>query len=1027
MASPGPPANSSVPSRPVGSASRSWPPPSPVISHPLLVGEPLERRLYQEAIAARCVKHATLVVLPTGLGKTVIALQVILSALDHGKVLFLAPTKPLAEQHYNFLRSRLRSPPEGQEAEAGKEAKTGAKGKGQGAKLLAQTTRTTDGANEDNEAETGPWVSIALFTGSVPPAKREAGYQQARLIVATPQVIENDILQRRLRLNEFSLVIYDEAHRAVGNYAYVFVAEIHRASRSGQRAHKRIAGEDLKDTTDDHGNGANEWEALALGMTASPGSQKEQILQVCSNLGLTHIEKRTDFDTDVIRYIQPIKTHWLTVELPEQLKTIRDELKMASQGAIKQLYGWGLLARPRMVSTKMLLDCGRAIEQRLHASGGQPQAFLFQARSLQAMALKLGHAQEVAETQGLEQLITYFEKLQTELHSGRSSRATKKLSVNPHIKRAARLARESQAVHPKLLRLSRLVEQLFDRQPGGQFIIFANYRVTSDLIVERLATVDGARPVRFVGQGRRVGDKGLTQKEQKEILEAFRRGEHNLLVATSVGEEGLDIPSTDGVIFYEPVPSAIRLIQRRGRTGRNRPGAVYILLTKDSRDEAYYWASRNREKQMRSLLQDGFPAEDLNFEMPTAAELESIIHTSSKSSIDPDQVDGIGVEGSPSKAQQAVPDIVPDPETPADHDPRTEPDPDPVADGEPDGDGTTNEPLMRSTMDLSNDKTKDKTKDASKGVSKNGLKDTTMHASKNGSKNGSKNAFMDSSQLSRSTGAMRPGSVSSSTKDRDAPFVNPQSHSRGQASLGDFEPPKAKTPRDETSDPESPVMEIVIDHREMASGVARELHRRGVPFRARQLPVGDFLVGPRVGVERKTTEDFLGSLVEGKLFGQVRALGAAFPRPLLVLEGTDLFTLRQIDSEAIYGALTTIASDFGLPILSTANDRETAAVLTALLTREARRKQGGKAVPVRSAKPGLGPSERQRYLVEGLPGVSGALAERLLDHFGSVGAIFRTDEASLKEVEGIGPGKAKAIIEALNRPWIGRRPSSPQD
>jgi len=900
-----------------------------VISHPLLVGEPLERRLYQEAIAAECVKRSTLVVLPTGLGKTVIALQVILSALDHGKVLFLAPTKPLAEQHYHFLSSRLRAP---QEKEASEEEEEEA---------------------VEQEGETGkeaePSVTITLFTGSVPPAKREAAYKLARLIVATPQVIENDILQRRLRLNEFSLVIYDEAHRAVGNYAYVFVAEVHRASHSGQRARQGMAGGGSKGSTHDRGDGSNQWQALALGMTASPGSQKGQILQVCSNLGLTHIEKRSDFDTDVIRYIQPIKTHWLTVELPQQLKTVRDELKLASQGAIKRLHGWGLLPRPRMVSTRMLLDCGRAIEQRLHASGGKPPAYLYQARSLQAMALKLGHAQEVAETQGLEQLINYFEKLQTELHSGRSSRATKKLSVNPHVKRAARLARESQTDHPKLTRLSRLVAQLFERQPGGQFIIFANYRVTADLIVERLASVDGARPVRFVGQGRRSGDKGLTQKEQKEILEAFRNGEHNLLVATSVGEEGLDIPSTDGVIFYEPVPSAIRLIQRRGRTGRNRPGAVYILLTKDSRDEAYYWASRNREKQMRSLLQEGFPADDLAFELPTAAELEALVHA--RSSSIPNIVTDEAVD-------EAVNDMPP-------------PEPEPATASEPgEQQGTGDGSKMPSKPNVSPAPEREKAP-----------KVQTVGRNEGG-------------------------------EERTAP---PPPH--GQASLGDFQPPPA-----EASDPDEPSLEILVDHREMASGVIRELHRRGLPFQARQLAVGDFLVGPRVGVERKTTEDFLGSLVEGKLFGQVRALAAAFPRPLLVLEGTDLFTLRQIDSEAIYGALSTIACDFGLPVLSTANERETAAVLTALLARETRRKEGGKAVPVRTARPGLGPSERQRFMVEGLPGVSGALAERLLDHFGSVGAIFKADEEGLREVAGIGPGKARAILEAVHRPWI-RRPS----
>ena len=965
MVQEGPSSNTSEPSSPFGSGTRSWPPPSPVISHPLLVGEPLERRLYQEAIAAECVKRSTLVVLPTGLGKTVIALQVILSALDHGKVLFLAPTKPLAEQHHNFLRSRLRAPPDEGEAataKAGGAGKAGSKATSKGTGKGKRTEGEAEEAVVQEEAKSGgeasPSVSIALFTGSIPPAKREAAYQRTQIIVATPQVIENDILQRRLRLNEFSLVVYDEAHRAVGNYAYVFVAEIHRASRRNQGALLANGGGGDEGSGGEMVHAEGGWQALALGMTASPGSQKDQIIQVCANLGLTHIEKRSDFDTDVIRYIQPIKTHWLTVELPEQLKAVRDELKLASQGALKQLHGWGLLPRPRLVSTKMLLDCGRAIEQRLHASGGQPQAYLYQARSLQAMALKLGHAQEVAETQGLEQLIGYFEKLQSELHSGRSSRATKKLSVNPHVKRAARLARESQADHPKLTRLSRLAEQLFDRQPGGSFIIFANYRVTADLIVERLSTVKGARPVRFVGQGRRQGDKGLTQKEQKGILEAFRGGEHNLLVATSVGEEGLDIPSTDGVIFFEPVPSAIRLIQRRGRTGRNRPGAVYILITRDSRDEAYYWASRNREKQMRTLLQDGFPAEDLAIEMPTAAELEAIARSRTEA-----KGPGIGepdIAGSPEEPLEPLePQEAQEPPEPLE--PIPDPDPDPAT--ERLNDISSPVPTVRSSSTPSRVGRAEEVNPRPRGVS------PTPH-----------------------------------------PASSPP---RGQASLGDFEHPVAVQ-----NDPEAPDLEIGMDHREMASGVARELHRRGVPFRAGQLPVGDFVVGPRVGVERKTTGDFLGSLVEGKLFGQVRALAAAFSRPLLVLEGTDLFTLRQIDAEAIYGALATIASDFGVPVLSTTDERETAALLTALMARETRREGGGKTVPVRTAKPGLGPAERQRFVVEGLPGVSGALAERLLDHFGSVAAIMGADEESLREVSGIGPGKARAILETLRRPWI---------
>ncbi|SVA37495.1 uncharacterized protein METZ01_LOCUS90349, partial [marine metagenome] len=111
--------------------------------------------------------------------------------------------------------------------------------------------------------------------------------------------------------------------------------------------------------------------------------------------------------------------------------------------------------------------------------------------------------------------------------------------------------------------------------------------------------------------------KGMTQKQQKEILSRFRDGEFNILVTTSVGEEGLDIPSTDAVIFYEPVSSAIRLIQRRGRTGRNRPGEAFIFVTSESRDEAALWSSKGKEKRMHDLFSTG----RMEIDLPTPEEL----------------------------------------------------------------------------------------------------------------------------------------------------------------------------------------------------------------------------------------------------------------------------------------------------------------------------------------------------------------------------------------------------------------------
>ncbi len=115
--------------------------------------------------------------------------------------------------------------------------------------------------------------------------------------------------------------------------------------------------------------------------------------------------------------------------------------------------------------------------------------------------------------------------------------------------------------------------------------------------MKSVSNVSNAKPVRFVGQ-----KMGVTQKQQIETVKRFRAGDHNILVATSVGEEGLDIPSANLAIFYEPVPSPLRSIQRRGRVGRASIGRVVLLITEDTRDEGYFWTSHHKEKRMKSIL-----------------------------------------------------------------------------------------------------------------------------------------------------------------------------------------------------------------------------------------------------------------------------------------------------------------------------------------------------------------------------------------------------------------------------------------
>jgi Fanconi anemia group M protein len=167
-----------------------------------------------------------------------------------------------------------------------------------------------------------------------------------------------------------------------------------------------------------------------------------------------------------------------------------------------------------------------------------------------------------------------------------------------------RLAMVHRAVsHPKLDLLREVVQEQFKEKPGSLVIVFAQYRDTITTILHELEGL-GVRPARFVGQASRKGERGLTQKEQKEVLEGFRRGEYNVLAASSVAEEGLDIPSVDLVVFYEPIPSEIRAIQRRGRTGRSDIGRVAVLITEETetRDEAYLYAEMAREKKMQRTV-----------------------------------------------------------------------------------------------------------------------------------------------------------------------------------------------------------------------------------------------------------------------------------------------------------------------------------------------------------------------------------------------------------------------------------------
>ncbi|MCX6749502.1 MAG: helicase-related protein, partial [Candidatus Pacearchaeota archaeon] len=165
------------------------------------------------------------------------------------------------------------------------------------------------------------------------------------------------------------------------------------------------------------------------------------------------------------------------------------------------------------------------------------------------------------------------------------------------------LAKEQE--HPKIEALRNIVKKEFQENKKVKIIVFSQFRETARILCKTLNSLKGINAKVFVGQAKKEdadGASGLTQKEQKKIIQEFSSREINVLCATSIGEEGLDIPEVNVVIFYEPVPSAIRAIQRAGRTARLMKGKLIMLITRKTRDEAFFYSSRSKEKKMHLAI-----------------------------------------------------------------------------------------------------------------------------------------------------------------------------------------------------------------------------------------------------------------------------------------------------------------------------------------------------------------------------------------------------------------------------------------
>jgi Fanconi anemia group M protein len=499
---------------------------SAYVDHPLLVSSFIEQRLYQIQLAGTARKTDTLVCLPTGLGKTTVSLLVTATRLNSigGTALFLAPTKPLVRQHIEFYRNALTIPDE----------------------------------------------DIVVFTGEVSPDDRAALWDDAQVVIATPQVIENDLIGNRISLNSVTHLTFDECHRATGEYAYVYIAERYHDDATNPRV---------------------------TGMSASPGSDKEGIVTVCNNIGVSAVEVMTEDDADVAEYTYTTDVEWKHIELPDEIIQIRDALNDVIRDRLQQLKSLGVADTTQPdVSQKQLNQMRGKLQKLIDADNSDGYAGM----STHAEVMKLRRAVELVETQSVESVRRYFERQRNAAQSSGASKASQRLIAEPKVRQSMQLAESFDGTHPKFSRTRILLAQTLGIEGGERVIIFTESRDTAEALTEFLSASFDVQ--RFVGQNDTGRSEGMTQREQQKALTAFRSGEFEVLISTSVAEEGLDVPEVDLVLFFEPVPTAIRSIQRKGRTGRQTEGRVVVLLAEDTRDEAYFWISRRRQKKMESEL-----------------------------------------------------------------------------------------------------------------------------------------------------------------------------------------------------------------------------------------------------------------------------------------------------------------------------------------------------------------------------------------------------------------------------------------
>jgi Fanconi anemia group M protein len=505
----------------------------------------IELRKYQVDIASQCIAKNSLVVIPTGLGKTIIAVLIAAKTLEisppKSKIIVMAPTRPLINQHLETFIEFLSIP--------------------------------------DNH--------YAILTGKIPPEKRPEEFESHQMLFFTPQTLRNDLVAGRYDLKSCCLLIFDEAHHASGDYPYTMISDLYVEHNPDGT---------ILALTASPGSSQQDINDLCMNLHIS---SKNIHIRVRKDEDVKNYIKPMDIYKIGVNLTSLMKDVRKIVHI-----ILEERLRYLSQMGFLEVKCEQLYEK---IIRKDLLELNRKLLSIIQSENDKTGAY--KALSINAQGLILFHMLELIEQQGLDVLLKYFEKLQKDARKKSSSKANRILAADSRLRRVHLELKKQQEfnsnslLHPKLKILQSVLSDELSKNGNSKILVFVKLRASVKNIVKRLKPHPQIKPIRFVGQSTKSNDdKGLSQTQQIEILEKFKEGTYNVLVSTNVGEEGLDIAECDLVIFYDVVASEIRLIQRRGRTARHREGRVIILYCRDTNDEVYLRIAMSKLKRMQKNL-----------------------------------------------------------------------------------------------------------------------------------------------------------------------------------------------------------------------------------------------------------------------------------------------------------------------------------------------------------------------------------------------------------------------------------------